>query len=580
MKLTRNVLNYPIEITTEAMGKDISVQIKGGMTFHIGAVSLIGPDSPLQTLALPHHKDQVITEMYAKALYKQFHCAVAVTCGIHYDQATSDDLQVIITNTKEMLAELIAGLRRKNTMSIKPFSEESYEVKTLTLHDQTITYRAYENIIYVQKPIEPDYQCLNIFVPECFYHNQSINGYRLHTAPIFMPNTVGGYMPGKPAVPKEDRHGELNAVFKALQHGYVVVSAGSRGRKLQDEQGHYTGIAPACIVDQKAAIRYLRHNEADIPGDLNKIISNGTSAGGALSSLMGATGNSPLYEPYLEAIGAYHEKDNIFASSCYCPITNLENADKAYEWSFNGINEFQGAVPVKDENGNIRFEKRTAQLTEEQIQASNELKQAFIDYLNSLKLTANGQLLTLDKNGDGSFKQYIQSLWIQSANRSLAQGNDLSSYEFITWEDGQVKDIDFDQYMQFSTRMKAVPAFDTFNLRSPENQLFGTETTESQHFTLYSYQHSHFKGALAAKDIIALMNPLNFIHDQSADTAKHWRIRHGAIDRDTSLAIPAILALSLENAGYHVDFFSPWQIPHAGDYDLDELFAWIDEIAK
>jgi len=24
----------------------------------------------------------------------------------------------------------------------------------------------------------------------------------------------------------------------------------------------------------------------------------------------------------------------------------------------------------------------------------------------------------------------------------------------------------------------------------------------------------------------------------------------------------------------------PWEIPHSGDYDLDELFQWIDGICK
>lgn len=65
-----------------------------------------------------------------------------------------------------------------------------------------------------------------------------------------------------------------------------------------------------------------------------------------------------------------------------------------------------------------------------------------------------------------------------------------------------------------------------------------------------------------------------------ADTAKHWRIRHGAFDRDTSLAIPVILATMLENQGYDVDFFLPWGLPHCGDYDLEELFKWIDNICK
>lgn len=78
--------------------------------------------------------------------------------------------------------------------------------------------------------------------------------------------------------------------------------------------------------------------------------------------------------------------------------------------------------------------------------------------------------------------------------------------------------------------------------------------------------------------IVKLLNPTKYIGE--ADTAKYWRIRHGAFDRDTSLAIPVILATLLENKGYDVDFFLPWGLPHSGDYDLEELFAWIDGICK
>ena len=59
---------------------------------------------------------------------------------------------------------------------------------------------------------------------------------------------------------------------------------------------------------------------------------------------------------------------------------------------------------------------------------------------------------------------------------------------------------------------------------------------------------------------------------------KYWRIRHGASDRDTSFAIPVILATSLKNAGHKVDFAMPWDTPHSGDYDLRDLFTWIDRV--
>lgn len=139
------------------------------------------------------------------------------------------------------------------------------------------------------KPVDKEYQTMNIYVPEGYFQGETIHGYTAETAPIFLPNTVGGYMPGKAGVPeeKERRTGGPNAILSALDHGYVVAAPGARGRTNQDAKGKYTGKAPACIVDMKAAVRYLRHNKGILPGDMEKIISNGTSAGGALSSLPG-----------------------------------------------------------------------------------------------------------------------------------------------------------------------------------------------------------------------------------------------------------------------------------------------------
>jgi hypothetical protein len=94
-----------------------------------------------------------------------------------------------------------------------------------------------------------------------------------------------------------------SAIAMALSRGYIVASAGARGRKSRSVSGTYSGKAPAAIVDLKAAICYLKYNDKVMPGDASKIISNGTSAGGALSALLGATGNNPDYFPYLKEIG-------------------------------------------------------------------------------------------------------------------------------------------------------------------------------------------------------------------------------------------------------------------------------------
>lgn len=92
-----------------------------------------------------------------------------------------------------------------------------------------------------------------------------------------------------------------------------------------------TGVAPNGLLDQKAVVRYLRANSDVIEGDVERIFSDGTSAGGAMSSLLGAIGNAEVYEPMLKKMGAADVRDDIFAVICYCPITGLDHADMMYE---------------------------------------------------------------------------------------------------------------------------------------------------------------------------------------------------------------------------------------------------------
>lgn len=202
------------------------------------------------------------------------------------------------------------------------FDKTKYKDENVSLNGETIHFRSYRNLVYVKNPVNKEFQQMNIFVPSAFFDGKSINGYDINTAPTFVPNLVGGYMPGPLDEPGIQMFGPPipNSIFRALQHGYVVAAPSIRGRTQKDVNGKYNGKAPSCIVDYKASIRYLHYYSNEIPGDQNKIITNGTSAGGALSALIGATCDHPDYEPYLKSIGALDSTDKVFASSCYCPI--------------------------------------------------------------------------------------------------------------------------------------------------------------------------------------------------------------------------------------------------------------------
>ena len=76
------------------------------------------------------------------------------------------------------------------------------------------------------------------------------------------------------------------------------------------------------------------------------------------------------------------------------------------------------------------------------------------------------------------------------------------------------------------------------------------------------------------------MNPLNYIGKPGVNLPQNWRIRVGTNDRDTSLAVSAVLAAKLQNSGQTVDYALPLDVGHSGDYDLDELFAWMKQVSN
>mgnify|MGYP000982118135 CR=1 FL=1 len=474
------------------------------------------------------------------------------------------------------------------------FDVKNYESRSSTIDNKEIKYRAFEYIPYVANPIDIDQQYMNIYIPEEYFNNGTVNGYNTQTAPIFMPNAVGGYMPSQAMTPKVE-NGKPNSVLYALSRGYVVASPATRGRTNKASDGNFIGKAPAVIVDLQAATAYLHANNAAIPGNANRIITNGTSAGGAVSLLQGATGNSSDFQPYLQALGAATAPTNVYAVSAYAPITNLDAADMAYEWSYSGITSFnkvsmgQGELPQANVGGTAAPPKRTIQrvnLNADDLAYSNLLKERFPDYVNNLQLhDSMGRILKLDKNGNGTFKSYVKTFIIDAANKAQAQGTDLSRHTYLVRDNktGAIKDINWDVYNQFVSRSKAPGAFDSRANDSGENSLFGTSTTDNNHFTITAALHdttSNQDVYVENAKVVTMMNPMNYLGSPAATNAQFYRIRYGTADSNTSIAIPLIVGTRAQNLGYKVDMSTPFNVDHSGDYDLEELFNWMDTIVK
>ncbi|MFI8189709.1 subtype B tannase [Streptomyces sp. NPDC085946] len=492
------------------------------------------------------------------------------------------------------------------------FDEDAYTELTTTLADadgtdHEVTYRFWKAVTYVAEPVDEKYQSLNVSVPV------TIDGKAVDAsgAPILFANSVGGYMPSSvadatgvggggttgmpgggtggsgaptasasaPAGSGEVQSGGnamLNGRGKrvslpelALAAGYVVVEPGARGRTLKNSAGVYYGTAPAAIVDLKAAVRYVRANKGRIPGDTDRIVSTGTSAGGALSALLGASGDSPLYAGYLEELGAADASDAVFATGAWCPITDLEHADGAYEWNW-GTNPL-GTGGQVDQT------------------VSRELAARFAEYQAGLKLRGlNGFGTLTARNYDAYLlKQYMEpsaTTWLKGLS-DADRASYLAANPFITWKNDRARFSWADFLTHVGARKKTVPAFDALDLSTGENNLFGTGTTQARHFTAYGLAHdtAGATGTRVDADIPAklrLMNPMYFLVEKpNPHRARHWWIRLGTADSDTSHTVSANLAAAAHGLGDDVSHLYYWDEGHGANTDAGDFIAWIARVA-
>ncbi|EXE37352.1 hypothetical protein KTH76_04805 [Acinetobacter baumannii] len=404
----------------------------------------------------------------------------------------------------------------------------------------------------------------------------------------------------------------------ALKAGYIVVDVGTRGRGIRSYDGTWAGKAPAVIVDAKAAIRYLRLNDTLLPGSAEKIIITGTSGGGGLISTVAASGNSPDYLSYLAEIGAAGVrgsgtsltstvKDNVFAVVAYCPINNLANADLGYEWQYN-------ASRNDSNTGNLNGVSYSAG---PQLTASKEIAEKFPMYLQTLNLKPpNGQQLTAENMPD-QIKEQIKS----EIERQLAKGTPVPNFgenfvsskatlvnDWLKHDGSKVTEIDYQKFLNYvaaNQALKTVVAFDAVGVNgntaiSGETNLFGDSQNEYNNFTQWSWDHnsktadgsgqddtglswenylnSNSSTANLLKDQLKMVNPIAYLNT-TTDTAPYWYIRHGMLDRDTSFAMQMILYYAVTNDPKVKDtnFKLPYLTGHAGNYDVQEAFKWINE---
>ena len=508
-------------------------------------------------------------------------------------------------------------------------------------------------VVYCTSPVDVSYQSLGIYVPEEYLVCSNVNEkydckvnssgkkglYSASNAPLVFPVETPGYAPMK--APTSYNY---KTVSNFISQGIVYIYAGCRGRYSGGEA--YSAGAPWGVTDLKSAIRFLRYNSKLLPGDLNKMYSFGMSGGGAQSCLMGVTGNSELFTKYLEDNGAALKdadgneiKDNIKGSQCWCPITNLDTADAAYEWNM-------GQYYSKDTRAEGTFTK----------QLSSDLANKYYEYVNELKLKdPNGNDLTLSELNKGTYYDYLLKIIEESLNNFLSdttfpydpsqKGDDFppgppqerrlstiyntpqeyieslnSDYSWVTYDSSTNKAKitsvgDFAKHCKSAS--KSVGAFDSFTKTQAENYVFGVDGVNyAKHFSQIisdlltknkeaysklsnwdeSYPDEYTQDLTKTdsigktiKERVSIYNPMYYLSEyyegyRKSDVADYFRINTGIAQSDTANVVEMNLYLALLNYGKNAEFTTVWEKQHVkaertGNAE-DNFIAWVNKIEK
>ncbi|MCG7409333.1 hypothetical protein MH117_18100 [Paenibacillus sp. ACRRX] len=111
-----NIPSNSIQCRIERIGRDWLVTLTGGEMpedHHIGAVSIAYRAPEMQsgwkvdTLKVPRHKEHVLTNPMALEAAATLGGTVTVAAGVHFDQLTAEQIQIVVDECWRLLREAL-----------------------------------------------------------------------------------------------------------------------------------------------------------------------------------------------------------------------------------------------------------------------------------------------------------------------------------------------------------------------------------------------------------------------------------------------------------------------------------------
>ena len=90
-------------------GRDLNALLTGGEA-HVGATALAAPGEATRVAERPHHREGGLAALVAERLAGGFGRAVSVSCGIHFDSITRQEIATVEALAARLVKECLAAL--------------------------------------------------------------------------------------------------------------------------------------------------------------------------------------------------------------------------------------------------------------------------------------------------------------------------------------------------------------------------------------------------------------------------------------------------------------------------------------
>ncbi len=94
---------YKVWLNQQMIGKDRLYIVGGGEKPHIGGVIVVEPGKDPVIIRLGTHYDYVVLEPIAEMACEKYKVTTIAVGGIHIDNASKDEIDIIVNNCKELM---------------------------------------------------------------------------------------------------------------------------------------------------------------------------------------------------------------------------------------------------------------------------------------------------------------------------------------------------------------------------------------------------------------------------------------------------------------------------------------------